>query len=219
MIINQKILSIPPHLSVSWKQIASIHKEGSSLVVLLSTGSRIDVPNLAENIIEQIFNMHAQVLQLEQEPQTTPGMPLKFGFEGMENFGNMMQHSSEQSDSPDLPSEMLGKISNLAKALGMQDTNLELPEAEPHCNCPFCQIAKAMANATDQIQESEEQEEPVSEEDLHFRDWDISQEADKLYIVKNPLDTEEHYQVFLGAPVGCTCGDKNCEHIRAVLNS
>ena len=62
-------------------------------------------------------------------------------------------------------------------------------------------------------------EEEITEDDLKFRNWDIRQTADKLYAVTNPLDENEHYSVFLGTPLGCTCGEKNCEHIRAVLNS
>ena len=58
-----------------------------------------------------------------------------------------------------------------------------------------------------------------SEDDLKFRDWDIEQKSEELYEVTNPIDQNEHYQVFLGNPVGCTCGKKNCEHIRTVLNS
>ena len=62
-------------------------------------------------------------------------------------------------------------------------------------------------------------EEIVSDAELHFREWDIKQLEKQLYNVTNPLDTTEHYQVFLGTPLGCTCGKTNCEHIRAVLNS
>ncbi|NGX33463.1 MAG: hypothetical protein K1060chlam4_01531, partial [Candidatus Anoxychlamydiales bacterium] len=40
-----------------------------------------------------------------------------------------------------------------------------------------------------------------------------------LYRVTNPLDENEHYSVFLKDPIGCTCGKKNCEHVKAVLNS
>jgi hypothetical protein len=64
-----------------------------------------------------------------------------------------------------------------------------------------------------------EEIEEVSDEDLKFRDWEIKQTAEQLYTVTNPLDANEHYNVFLGSPLGCTCGDKNCEHIRAVLTS
>ena len=59
----------------------------------------------------------------------------------------------------------------------------------------------------------------MNEEDLKFRNWEIEQTADKLYIVTNPFDKNEHYSVFLGDPLGCTCGEKNCEHIRAVLTT
>ena len=62
-------------------------------------------------------------------------------------------------------------------------------------------------------------EEIVSDEDLAFRDWEIKQTTDEKYQVTNPLDANEQYNVFLGNPLGCTCGEKNCEHIRAVLST
>ena len=66
---------------------------------------------------------------------------------------------------------------------------------------------------------SQEAVEEVTIDDLRFREWDIKQTGDKLYTVANPLHAEEHYTVFLGSPIGCTCGEQNCQHIRAVLNS
>jgi hypothetical protein len=62
-------------------------------------------------------------------------------------------------------------------------------------------------------------EEEVSPHELKFREWDIQQAGDKLYNVSNPFDKGEQYQVYLGNPVGCTCGKSKCEHIVAVLNS
>ena len=62
-------------------------------------------------------------------------------------------------------------------------------------------------------------EEIVSDEELRFKTWEISQTNDKLYLVSNPIDANEHYSVYLGEPVGCTCGEKHCDHIRAVLSS
>jgi hypothetical protein len=67
--------------------------------------------------------------------------------------------------------------------------------------------------------EQEAKEELVSDDELKFRTWDISQSNEKLYIVSNPLDDHEHYSVYLGEPIGCTCGQKLCEHVRAVLNN
>jgi hypothetical protein len=68
-------------------------------------------------------------------------------------------------------------------------------------------------------QDEEEQEEMVSDEELKFRSWDVVQTGEKLYLVCNPIDSKEHYNVYLGEPIGCTCGQTHCEHIRAVLNT
>ncbi len=62
-------------------------------------------------------------------------------------------------------------------------------------------------------------DEDVSEEELKFKMWDIEEIDETLFKVTNPLDANEHYNVYLGNPIGCTCGKKNCEHIKAVLNT
>ena len=100
-----------------------------------------------------------------------------------------------------------------------------MPAAEPHCNCMYCQIARAFSDKeslVDQDTVNPEIEEAVSDVELTFReDWIINPESSNknLYLVINPSDEAEKYTVFLGKPIGCTCGEKNCEHIRAVLNS
>ena len=79
-----------------------------------------------------------------------------------------------------------------------------------------------MTSVASEIYKKKQTEEPleeVTDEDLKFRTWDIKQPGKKLYLVTNPLDNNENYNVFLGKPVGCTCGQKYCEHIKAVLNS
>ena len=63
------------------------------------------------------------------------------------------------------------------------------------------------------------QEEEVTDRDLSFQQWAIEQTGDKLFCVTNKLDRLEKYNVFLGDPVGCTCGIQGCEHILAVLKS
>jgi len=162
--------------------------------------------------------MHALVLEQEgpQNPIATQtfAIPLPFPIEGLTST---LQHNPEQADTPPLPPEILEK-SNLSKASsGRSDL---APKAEPHCNCPYCQITRAITGALLEAEASIPQiEEEVSAADLTFRNWDIKQESNKLYCVTNPLDTKEHYSVFLGEPVGCTCGSKNCEHIQAVLRS
>ena len=125
-----------------------------------------------------------------------------------------MQHNPDQANLPPMSPEVLKKITMIARVFGLEDTSA-LPKAEPHCNCVYCQVARSLHGE----EASFEQIEEVSDEDLKFRNWEIAQTGEKLYCVTNPLDTNEHYNVFLGTPLGCTCGSKNCEHIRAVLNS
>lgn len=240
MKINQKILSVPPYISTSWKNVLSLHLDRREnrpiLVIGLVNGSTIEIPNLEVAEMEAIFNAHQKYLELEVQsppiqngassPTVLPAVnldnsatllrfPISFGIEGF-NMGNLLQHNSEASDSPDMPKEVLDKIASISKTIGFENSD-NLPKAEPHCNCMHCQIMRALheEKENDLVQMEEE----ISDHDLKFRDWDINQTGDKLYIVSNPLNSSEHYNVFLGNPVGCTCGERNCEHIRAVLNS
>ncbi|HEY2810837.1 MAG TPA: hypothetical protein VGJ00_05570 [Rhabdochlamydiaceae bacterium] len=230
MKINQKVLSIPPYISTSWENILALHVEHHNallfLIVTLSTGARIEIPGLTPTLIKMIFGTHARFL--EQETLTKHEEVISFGFAlqpeptagGLETVAPLLQHNPEQRDTPELPAEFLKKIASLAKTLGVKDPSI-IPQPEPDCNCMHCQIAKAMKSGVEDDSESfkEEHEEIVSDEELKFRSWDIHQMGDKLYSVCNPIDSQEHYNVYLGEPVGCTCGNPHCEHIRAVLNS
>lgn len=236
MKINNQILSIPPYISTSWKNIASLHVESQDstiyLVVTLLSGARIEIPQLEPIMIEAIFSAHARYLEQEEKapaPKLLPGTPLSLPdssqqlasfalpLKDMQGLGNVSQHNPEQADTPDLPKQVLEKVGEITKAMGIDDLNA-LPKPEPHCNCVHCQIARAMRGDVENAP-AEEPEEIVSDEELKFRTWDIAQTTDKLYVVTNPLDDKEHYNVFLGDPVGCTCGHHHCDHVRAVLNS
>ncbi|MDN3505088.1 MAG: hypothetical protein P0S95_05900 [Rhabdochlamydiaceae bacterium] len=241
MKINAKFLSLPPHISTSWSNITSIQvvqdNGVESLAIILKDGHIIRIPGLAQEIINLVFLHHSEYLEKESStesnsistsiPQGTIdlqkaipnfGIPLQFGVDGLQGIGGM-QHNPEQANSPDLPPEILKKISQVASALGVEDDALAIPAAEPHCNCMFCQVARAMTGNEKESTLETEEVEAVSEEDLKFREFDIDQKGDKLYEVTNPLDKSEQFQVYLGSPVGCTCGKKDCEHIKAVLNS
>jgi len=165
--------------------------------------------------MEKIFTMHAHIV--EEGPQNpvatqTFAIPLPFPIEGVTS---VLQHNPEQADAPPLPPEIIEKIQSL-KGVLPEDLS-QIQKAEPHCNCPYCQITRAVTGTLEEVPAQIEEE--VSAEDLTFRNWDIKQEGDRLYSVTNPLDTKEHYNVFLGEPLGCTCGNKNCEHIQAVLRT
>ena len=220
-----------------------------SLEVHLQNGRMIEIPSMATSVVEEAFAAHAHYLEeKEKEPQESAqemaedptqslsqaieqmiglspeqmkGMPIRFGISnlpGIGNIENVMQHNAELADSPNLPSEVLEKVSSIAKMFTGGDLH-SFPKPEPHCNCPHCQLSRSI-HGMEKKEESEETEELVSDEDLTFRNWDVEKtETPDLYLVRNPLNSSEHYNVYLGDPIGCTCGEKNCEHIEAVLLS
>ena len=58
--ITPKILSIPPYISTSWSNISSIHlRNHSQMVFSLKDGSQVEIPNMAQGDIDEIFQAHA----------------------------------------------------------------------------------------------------------------------------------------------------------------
>lgn len=218
MMITPQILSIPPYLSCSWKQISFIYTvpqgENFQLVVVLNNHTKVAIPNLDKSSVDLIFEHHTRYGIFSNQEVGTGILSRPPANMGLEFFNLAMQHNPEQAHAPDLPKEILEKVSGISKILGLEDLST-IQKPEPHCNCSFCQIARALFSETTLALEEEE----PSDEDLSFRSWNIQQSGDKLYTVTNPLNEREHYSVYLGEPLGCTCGLKNCEHIRAVLNS
>ena len=223
MKITPKILSIPPYLSTTWKNIASLHVReepaGFRLIVILQNRIQVEVPGLDKIEVDSIFEAHAKYAEADgivvKSPLEGPfsfSLPLRPEGQTIDSLGPSMRHTPEQSDLPPLPPDVLEKITMVARAFGLESAS-PLLKAEPDCNCVYCQVVRALHG------EEGAREEPVADADLQFRNWDIAQRAEKLYHVTNPLDANEQYDVFLGEPLGCTCGQKNCEHIRAVLNS
>lgn len=240
MKINKNILSLPPYLSTPWSNVRTIHMKGAIMVISLLDGDTVSIPGLSSNLIESIFLAHAEHLEkgFEQKhsnventtnaklsnPFSQPlfmgdqnsEQTIRFGV-GLEGVASALQHNPAQMHAPDLPKQILDKISAIAKIVAPEDINA-LPKPEPHCNCAHCQIARAIILNAAQKQD-EEVEEAVSEQDLNFQQWEITQSGDKLFNVVNRLDSTEKYSVYLGHPVGCTCGKSGCEHILAVLKS
>jgi hypothetical protein len=224
MRITSRILSIPPYLSTTWKNISSLHmkEEGGlhTLVIVLQNQAQVDIPGLSKETIEEIFDAHArssETVNSLKNPLEGPfsfSMPVETGgtFNGL---ATSMQHNPAQSDLPPIPPDVLKKITMIAKAFGLEDTST-LGYPEPDCYCVYCQVTRAFhegeAPLTEQIEE-------ISNDDLKFRDWEVKQTSNQLYSVTNPLEPNEQYSVFLGTPLGCTCGNKSCEHIRAVLST
>jgi hypothetical protein len=245
MIINSKNLHLPPYVSTSWDQVASLHMQEQILNVTLNNGRVIVLPYLSKEITEAIFKAHADHLEQEITEKKQPtsinplvleqtmspfaqslanmeqnsDSPFRFGFSTLDGIGSSLQHDSRQSDAPDLPPEILEKISAISKIIAPVEV-IPLPKAEANCNCIHCQIARAIRlGVQGEVKESVHEEPPISEEDLHFQQWDVQHVGDKVYTVTNKLDLAEKYNVYLGEPLGCTCGNSGCEHILAVLKS
>ena len=136
MKINEKVLSLPPHISTNWANISSLHLKGSVLVVTLIDGESVHVPELQPQVLETIFEKHAEFLEnnLDTETATSSpyGMfpfsqiqgsdaqgdsPFKFGLGALDNWGAAIQHNPDQSDAADLPPEVLEKIRSIAKII------------------------------------------------------------------------------------------------------
>lgn len=242
MKISHKIISIPPYISTHWKNVLSIHTiEESILVVTLADGDAVYIPDLSPEQISQVFKAHTAYLE-EMENEHSPsdkknprsqienqftafiqsafgvesGQPFQMSFSNLDNIQNVLQHNPQQADAPDLPSEMLEKVAAITKMMA-PDPSL-LPKAEPHCNCIHCQIARSVSGQPKDEEPSSEMAE-VTSDDLQFQAWEIQQSGDKLFTVTNKLDRDEKYSVYLGEPLGCTCGKTGCEHIVAVLQS
>lgn len=239
MKINSKIINIPPFISTSWENIASLHMKGAVLAVVLSNGDTIHVPGLAPSTVELIFAAHAAYLEeaTHQKQMPTSGnlfmsamtgeqgeqigeFPVQFGFSTLDGMTAALKHDPSQKDTPPLPDEILNKIAAIAKIVS-SDEEVQFPKGQPGCNCMHCQICRVISGeaASTPAIEMAPEEPQVTEEELRFQDWEIVQQGDQLYEVINPLDRNEKYHVFLGNPVGCTCGKQGCEHILAVLKS
>ena len=203
MQITPQILSIPPYLSTTWDNISVLKPESLgeifSLTVILKNGDRVTVPSLTKSEISSIFEAHAK--SVATLPQKQGGF--------IASINEPLHHNPEQSDLPEIPPEVLGKISLLTKAFNLEGTSSFEELAQTNCNCIYCQMKRALTPT----------EEKIDDLDLVFRDWEIKELSNNLYTVTNPLNLNEHYNVFLGEPIGCTCGHKNCEHIKAVLQS
>lgn len=236
MKINQDVLSIPPYISTSWRNISALHLEGSDLIVTLQNGVTISIPNQRPEVLEEIFTVHALHIEEQEVKSKETKKPdrrksksekgfFDFNFAigpeigGIGGINSIAEHNQEHANAPDLPAELLEKIAQITGALGLDPNQSDnMPKAEPHCNCFYCQIARALRGEK-RDEDSAKDDDMVSDDDLKFKEWEIEDKGENLYIVSNPLDKCEHYQVYLGTPIGCTCGKSSCEHVQAVLKS
>ena len=229
MKITDKIISIPPYISTTWDRITALRMKNQELVITLRDNSDVTIPHLPSEIIDQLFNTHAAFLESKSttQPQKTApdstGLeqaisgPMKIIFGTLDSLGQVLQHNPAHKDLAPFPPELLERVKALTQAIPPEDIDA-MPEPEEGCNCMHCQIMRVLKNSSKKpIETTVSTEEEVRDEELRFEEWEVSPIGDKLYLVTNKLDHTEHYNVFLGEPIGCTCGKPHCEHIIAVL--
>lgn len=243
MKINKKMISIPPYISTSWNYVDGLYMKGATLVITLFGGESVNVPGLKPEIIEAIFAAHAESLEQEinqssvSKTEHLMGLPFgpslfsqafpllgsgdtafQFGISSMDGISSAMQHNPAQADAPDLPLEILQKIGAIVKIVAPEEVVSE-STAFQDCNCPHCQITRAI---TSSLEDSEiihvtEAVQPLPKIPERFH---IEQNDEHLFTVVDNEDINlTEYKVFLGAPMGCTCGKEGCDHIIAVLQS
>src|SRR3989339_1424676 len=112
MRINHKVLSIPPYVSTSWKNISSLQSkkdnEQHSLLVYLQDGSCILIPNLEEVVVQAIFAAHAKYMELDKvsaqtsdiKKQPAPFQDSNSGikFFEIENISSMLCHNEQEKN-------------------------------------------------------------------------------------------------------------------------
>lgn len=246
--VNNIMLSIPPYISTSWNHVEGLYMKGATLVVTLTGSESVNIPGISSEIIEMIFSAHADYLEQEVHqrpslskhemsafaglpagfPLLAQGFPMLSGADGsfqlgissMDGLSSAMQHNPAHANAPDLPTEILQKIGAIVKIVAPEEM-LTGTAAEQDCNCPFCQITRAINGDS-----SDEDEPHIFPEELlegvnadsSQNPWKIQQTGENQYLVTSIGDRAE-FQVFLGDPVGCTCGQEGCDHVIAVLKS
>ena len=206
MIINKQLLSIPPFISASWKDIELLLSDGAStLNIYLKNGTIVKISNLLKEDLDLIFKVHQDILL----NQTNDQMPMMFDPLFFQFSGPLLDHDPDLADASPLPDEVKLKLKSLLESLPKFD-KIKLPEPHPDCNCPHCQVMSLLS-------ENKDQEEIVSDEELHFSTWVQERLGDHLFKITHPFNDEESYFVSLDTPVSCSCGHTACEHLEHVL--
>lgn len=237
MKITDILISIPPYISTTWDNVVSLHTEQGSLVIQLKNSPSVIIPDLPDNVIDQIFQTHSTYLETHPQLPSKQApivsfeqlftLPLNLNLRKGELFGAMLQHDPAHRDLPPIPEEVAQKLAPIAEMVS-EEALASMSPAESGCNCMYCQIYRILGRKfieKEHLHPLEEEGEPVHDHELRFQtdhieqEWAVTHLKDKLYKVARKDDPQEQYTVFLGDPIGCTCGKSNCEHIIAVLRS
>ena len=217
MNVNAHYLSFPPHLSTSWDQVAALFmKSNGRIEVQLKSGENVLLPEMTSEETEVVFRYHSLYLLKQAGGTGTAMTPFLGGFRleigSSEGLVLPLQHNPDDAQSPELPEEAIMKIAEMAKSI-VPPEHLDAFIPESDCRCTYCEIARIIRG------EQEDLAEIALLEEKQESAWEVRPMGNKLYSVVNQKDQQESYSVYLGEPIGCTCGKSRCVHILTVLKS
>lgn len=210
MIVNTKLLSIPPYISTSWKDVELLLSDGeNTLNVYLKNGTVIKIAHLMKEHLELIFKVHQEVL-MQKQHDIPPSLidPLFFNFSGP-----FLEHDAEMSDADPLPDEIKQKLRSLIRSFPKLEKS-QLPQFHENCNCPHCQLMNLLSDKENEGFE----EELIDDKDLVFAPWQVEKKSDKCFVLSHP-DLEERFEVNLESFPTCSCNQGSCEHLAYVLRN
>ncbi|MBM3198803.1 MAG: hypothetical protein FJZ58_06075 [Chlamydiae bacterium] len=223
--VSSQSLSVVPYISTSWSQVSSLKSipqdENWELWISLQEGSFVTIPGLTQTDLEEIFSAHASYLENSSRPSLqdtsllTSSFPLTFTeFQGLTT---LLHHDPDKSNHIELPKELQDRIIALVATIPLKES-LILPQAEPHCSCPHCQMVRLVEQGM-QLPSSFCEEQETMNEETPLPSWDIKQVGKDEYLLTSTEFSQETYTVHLDSPVRCSCEINGCEHIQAVLKS
>lgn len=235
ILVTEKFLHISPYLSTTWSEVSSLRQEGPNLFIALKNFTEVKIPFLKEKQLEAIFTFHEKYLDhffsakqplIESPPPFAQDLLSSFqpSREKMLQFAigtpgdiSDMEHNPHLKDLPELDPEVIKKIVSIVKVLTPEGEEAFLSkESVEGCNCPACQIRHFLEKEN---QSGITQEEEFLEKPTEVMPWIISSVGENLYKVESKENPEEVAHVFLGNPLGCSCGEHGCPHLIAVLKS
>lgn len=205
MIINKQLLSIPPFISTSWKDVELLLSDGkNTLNIYLKNGTLVKISHLLKEQLDLIFQVHQEILLSQAQDISAPLVdPLFFQFSGP-----FLEHDPELSDASPLPDEVKSKLLSLLKSLPKMDAT-KLPIAHENCGCPHCQLMNLM--------KGQEEDDIVTDEELRFATWRVEEIENNYFKLTHPYQESEIYFVSLSDPISCSCGQNHCEHVEHIL--
>jgi len=229
MAVTKRMLHLPPYISTSWENVIALHMEQDEdsddplLVVTLSGGVQICIPDLREEMVQDLFALHAQILTMSGAEASEEALKFTGDFhfarnpwEPREVLQMLMRHQPSLRDEPPMPQAIINKLQSIGQLLDRDILKRLKPPLEG-CNCPFCQVHRAVLTDLYDDEVTAEELPTAPPEEVHSGEWVIQSEDQSTFTVFAEHAPQTRFRVCLSDTISCTCGLPNCDHVKAVL--